>query len=206
VGWKFMSAEIPYARHGSRAWERHFSSMRGKYSLYSVHTISNGDEVWIAPQIIAEAKSRLAAQRAFNLLQTALTIIDGTSSFEMADAVVVPRDRKHLEDLSPDDLLGSRHTVSRDNVVLGCRLAAALSRRNFSSYAAFKLSLSYRIASVHWMELHPRFYPKKFGVSDSRSDHVQMASAITLAYLAFRLPVLSIGWLRAHSTCCIASD
>jgi hypothetical protein len=34
------------------------------------------------------------------------------------------------------------------------------------------------------MDLHPRYYPKNFGVSENLSDHVRMASAITLAYSA----------------------
>ena len=184
AGWKLMAAGVPYARHGSKAWERHFETMRKKYPRYSVHTVANGDDVWIAPQLIAEAKSRLAAQRAFQLLGTALTILDGSDSFDAGDGVVVPRNRNRLEDLSPNDLQGSGHTVSRDNVVFGCRFAAGLSMRKSLTYSAFKLTLSYKIASAHWMEFHPRYYPKSFGVSDFPFDHVRMASAITLAYSA----------------------
>jgi hypothetical protein len=56
--------------------------------------------------------------------------------------------------------------------------------RKSLTYSAFKLTLSYKIASAHWMEFHPRYYPKSFGVSDFPFDHVRMASAITLAYSA----------------------
>jgi hypothetical protein len=184
AGWKLMAAEVPYARYGSKAWERHFETMRKKYPQYSVHNVANGDDVWIAPQIIAEAKSRLAAQRAFQLITTALTVLDGNDLFEVDDGVVVPRNRNRLEDLSPSDLQGSGNTASRNNVVMGCRFAAALSRRKYLTYSAFKLTLSYKVASAHWMEFHPRYYPKSFGVSDSPFDHVRMASAITLAYSA----------------------
>ena len=115
---------------------------------------------------------------------TALTVLDGNNLFELDDGVVVPRNRNRLEDLSPNDLQGSDNTASRNNLVLGCRFAAALSRRKYLTYSAYKLTLSYKVASAHWMEFHPRYYPKNFGVSDSPFDHVRMASAITLAYSA----------------------
>jgi hypothetical protein len=184
AGWRLFAAEVPYVTYGTKAWERHFFAMRKKYSHYSVHNITNGNVTWIAPQIVAEAKSRLIAQTVFQLLISAMSILDGNNLFEFDDGVVVPRNRRQLEDLSPDDLKGPGHTISKPNVGLGCRLAAALSRRKSSMYAAFKLTLSYRIASVHWMELHPRYYPKSFGVSNFLFDHVRMASAITLAYSA----------------------
>jgi len=184
AGWKLMAAEVPLVRYGSKAWNRHFEAMRKKYPQYSVHNISSAGEIWIAPQIIAAAKSRVAAQRAFELLTAALTILDGSDLFELDDAVVVPRNRNRLEDLSPSDLGRPKGTVSRSGVVFGCRFAAALSRRKYLSYSAFKLTLSYKVASAHWMELHPRYYPKSFGVSNSSFDHVRMASAITLAYSA----------------------
>ena len=184
AGWKLMAVEVPYVQHGSKAWHRHFKTMRKKYRQYSVHSVTNGNDVWIAPQIIAEAKSRLAAQGAFQLLKTTITIIDGNDLFQMDDGLVIPRNRKRLEDLSSSDLYGQGNTASRDNVVFGCRFAAALSRRKYLTYSALKLALSYKVASAHWMEFHPRYYPKSFGVSNSPFDHVRMASAITLAYSA----------------------
>lgn len=184
AGWKLIAAEVPYAQYGTRAWTRHFNTMRKKYPHYSVHNNMHGGETWISPQIVAKAKSRLAAQRAFHLLIAALTVLDGNDLFQVDDGVVVPRNRNRLEDLSPDDLHSSGHTVSRNNVVFGCHLAASLSRRKFLTYSAFKLALSYKLASAHWMEFHPRCSPKNFGVSDSPVDHVRMASAITLAYSA----------------------
>ncbi len=180
-----MAAEVPPVQGGSKAWWRHFHTMRKKYSEYSVYNVSNGaGKTWIAPQIVAEAKSRLAAQRVFQLLTSALTILDGSALFELDDAIVAPRNRNQLEDLSPDDLGRPQGTASRDGVVFGCRFSAALSRRKHLSYAAFKLALSYKVASAHWMEFHPRYYPKSFGIVDSLFDHVRMASAITLAYSA----------------------
>jgi hypothetical protein len=184
AGWKLLANEVPYVKPGSKAWERHFEKMRKTYSEYSVHSISSRGEWWIAPQISAEAKSRLAAQKAFRLLIAALTILDGNTLAEVEENVVVPRDRNKLEDLEPDDLAGLRYTIARDSVIFGSEFAAALSKRKFRSSAAFKLKLSYKLASAHWMDLHPKYYPKSFGVSDAFSDHVKMASAITLAYSA----------------------
>lgn len=181
-----MSVEVPYVRHGSKAWERHFKSMRKKYPKYSVYGVANlGEEPWIAPQIIAEARSRVVAQKAFELLSTAMTIRDGSNTFSFDDAVVVPRDRRQLEDLSESNIADASHYIfSRGNVAFASRFAAALSRRRSLCYAAFKLKLSYDVATTHWMNLHPRYSPKEFGVSKSLSDHVRMASAIMLAYSA----------------------
>jgi hypothetical protein len=186
AGWKLMAAEVSYMKQGSKAWERHFENMRKKYPRYSVLSVGGvGDSPWIAPQIIAEARSRVVAQTALVLLTTALVILDGSNFFEFGDAVAVPRNRERLEDLSPIDVeAASLNTFARDNVVFGCQFAAALSRRRYLSYAALKLRLSYQIASTHWMNLHPGYYPKEFSVSESLFDHVRMASAILLAYSA----------------------
>jgi hypothetical protein len=97
---------------------------------------------------------------------------------------VVPRNRKNLEDLHPLDLFGHEYNEDRPNLVFGCRFFAALSRKKAMSYAAFKLQLSYSLASTHWMSRHPRYYPKRYGVSNAPIEHVRMASAITLAYSA----------------------
>jgi hypothetical protein len=188
IDWKLMTVEVPYSRHGSKAWNRHFTAMRKKYPRYSVLTLVDSglkSIPRIAPQIIAEAKSRRTAQKAFELLATAICILDGCIIFSVEDAIVVPRDRSKLEGLSADTVIAASHrTWSRDNVILSSKFAAALSRRRFLSYAAFKLRLSYEIASVPWMDLHPGYYPKSFGVSRLLSEHVRMASAITLAYSA----------------------
>lgn len=181
-GWRIMAAEIALERVPT-VETRHFKSMRKKYPHYSVHYIGDSNGEHIAPQIVVEASSRLAAQRVFGLLRAAMTIIDGSIFADVEDGIVVPQNRRKLEDLSEDDLIASGHnTMSRDHVVLAARLASALSRRRFLSYAAFKQKLSYEIASANMMELHPRYNPKGFAVSASLSDHVRLASAITLAY------------------------
>lgn len=185
VGWKLTAVEVPYAVHGSKAWESHFHSIRERYPGYSVNNISFADTIRIAPQIIAETNTRLSAQTTLELLLTSLSILDGNLALDLEDGLAVPRDRSHLEDLTSDDVLvASRKTMSRDNIVIGAEIAAALSRRQFLKYCAFKLKLSYEIASVHWMAFHPRYSPKEFAVTRSLSSHGRMASAITLAYSA----------------------
>jgi len=186
-GWKIMAAEVAL-KHLPTIETRHFKSMRKKYPRYSVNYVSvSGDpsEAHIAPQIVLEASSRIVAQRVFGLLLAALTIIDGSAFLSFEDGVVIPKNRKKLEDLTSDDVVASAHQILyRDNVVLASKFAAALSRKRFLSYAVFKLKLSFDLASAHMMELNPRYSRKGFAVSASPSDHVRLASAITLAYSA----------------------
>ncbi|MCP3414217.1 hypothetical protein NLM16_08905 [Bradyrhizobium brasilense] len=158
--------------------------MRDEIYRYSVKSISSGDDVWIAPRVSIDTRSRIAGQRAFHLLLAALDILEGHDSTGFQYKTVIPRDRKTLEDLDPLDLLGHQYNEDRPNVIFGCRFAAALSRRKAMSYAAFKLQLSYSLASTHWISRHPRRYPKHYAVTDAPNEHVRMASAITFAYSA----------------------
>jgi hypothetical protein len=185
AGWKLTAPEVAL-ESGAPHLTKHFRRMRKKYSQYSLTQISDGRGlVRIAPQLLLEAPSRIAAQRAFALLQAALAAMDGHAGFEFEDAIVIPADRRNLEDLNEYDVIGaSSHIMTRRSVLFASRLAAKLSRGAPLQYAAFKLQLSYRIASAHHTEVSPTYYRKKFGVSQARIDHVTMASAVTLAYSA----------------------
>ena len=115
VGWKLTAVEVPYAVHGSKAWESHFHSIRERYPGYSVNNISFADTIRIAPQIIAETNTRLSAQTTLELLLTSLSILDGNLALDLEDGLAVPRDRSHLEDLTSDDVLvaSSKNDVER---------------------------------------------------------------------------------------------
>lgn len=185
AGWRLFARYFPDHRYGSKAWWRHFHSMRRKYPQYSVHHIGVGEHSWVAPQLVADAHSRRAAQRLFELVSCAITLIEGNvlSSFE--DGLVLPSSRRNCEDLSNADFLHASHpTFSSPSTILGSLLAAKLSRGRTLTYSAFKLRLSYEIASTHWIELDPWHGAKKFSVSTGLADHVRLASAITLAYSA----------------------
>jgi hypothetical protein len=184
AGFRFFTDEMPYMKMGTKPWERHFGEMRKEISRYSVKGILSGGEHWTAPRVSIEARSRIAGQRAFDLLVAALDVLEGHDSTRLRYKTVVPRDRQKLEDLIPLDLFGHEYNEDRPNVILGCRFAAALSRKKAMTYAAFKLQVSYSLASTHWMSLHPQRYPKYYAVSDDPIEHVRMASAVTLAYSA----------------------
>lgn len=185
AGWAIMAREVPI-ENGTIHDTKHFLGMRKKYPKYSVGYILYGESASrIAPQLIMHAPSRISAQRAFGILLAAFAIIDGTNMMEMEDAIVVPSNRRRLEDLDKYDVLATdTYTISRSGVPIACRLAAKISRSAPLQYAAFKLQLSYRITSRHHIEFSPTYDAKRFGVSRSRLDHVNMASAVTLAYSA----------------------
>jgi hypothetical protein len=185
AGWKLKAPHVPLET-GSIHETDHFRRMREKYPRYSTTHLSDGrGRGRIAPQLLLEAPSRGAAQRAFGLLQAALATMDGHAGFEIEDAIVIPADRRKLEDLDEYDVIAaSSHTVVRRSVILASKLAAKLSRGVPLQYAAFKLQLSYRIAAAHQTEVSPAYYWKRFAVSRNRIDHVRMASAVTLAYSA----------------------
>jgi hypothetical protein len=185
AGWRLTAPEVPL-ESSSTFLTKHFRRMRKKYPQYATTHISDGRGPGrIAPQLLLEAPSRVAAQRAFALLQAALAAMDGHAGFEIEDAIVIPADRVKLEDLNEYDVIGaSSHVIARQSVLFASRLAAKLSRGAPLQYAAFKLQLSYRIASAHHTEVSPTYYRKRFGVSQARIDHVTMASAVTLAYSA----------------------
>jgi hypothetical protein len=185
AGWKLTAPEIALESSAPHL-TKHFRRMRKKYSQYSLTQISDGrGRSRIAPQLLLEAPSRVVAQRVFCLLQAALATIDGHAGFEIDDAIVIPANRRKLEDLNEYDVMAaSSHIMARRSILFASELAAKLSRSTSLQYAAFKLQLSYRIASAHYTEVSPTYYRKRFGVSRSRIDHVNMASAVTLAYSA----------------------
>lgn len=164
AGWKLTAPEVP-PESGAPHLTKHFRRTRKKYSKYSLTQISDGrGTVRIAPQLVLEAPSRIAAQRAFSLLQAALAEMDGNAAFEIEDAIVVPSDRRKLEDLNEYDVIAASSAImARRSVLFASRLAAKLSRSAPLQYAVFKLQLSYRIASAHYAEVSPTYYRKRFG-------------------------------------------
>jgi hypothetical protein len=139
AGWRLTAPEVPL-ESGAPHLSKHFRRMRKKYSQYSLTQISDGrGPVRIAPQLLLEAPSRTAAQRAFSLLQAALAAIDGHAGFEVEDAIVVPADRRKLEDLNEYDVMdASSRIMARRSVLFASRLAEKLSRGAPLQYAAFK--------------------------------------------------------------------
>jgi hypothetical protein len=163
--------------------------MRKKYPEYStIHLSTVGEPaegVRIAPQVRVYAPSRIAAQSVFELLRACISVIDGNVLRDNDGGIVVPANRRHLEDLSPQDLSAARRsTLPVDCAWLAAKLASKVSRSRSLSYAVFKLKMSYDIASTHHVELNPYYYPQKYSVTKFRFKHVVLSTAITTAYSA----------------------
>jgi hypothetical protein len=76
-GWRVGAKIISVPPAADEAFYAHISSMRERYPHYAVNCV-NGR---IAPQIYVEAKSRIAAQKAFDLIRASLMLIDGSPLF-----------------------------------------------------------------------------------------------------------------------------
>jgi hypothetical protein len=112
-------------------------------------------------------------------------IIDGCALLFIQDQLAMPQDLDDLEDLTKYDLLGSgQNTLARDDVVLATKIAAKLSRKRHLQYATYKLQPSLITCSAHYMDVRPNYYKKQFYVARHPNHHVQMSTAITLAYSA----------------------
>jgi hypothetical protein len=188
AGWTIVAPEIPYSRSDTFLTP-HFKAMRKKYPEYSTSLLSMvgepAERVRIAPQVKVYAPSRLAAQSVFELLRACISVMDGNVLRDIDDGIVVPANRRHLEDLSPHDRSAAgRNTFTVDVVGLAAKLASKVSRNRSLSYAVFKLKMSYDIASTHHVELNPYYYPKKYSVTKFRFQHVVLSTAITTAYSA----------------------
>jgi hypothetical protein len=116
AGWKLTAPEVA-PESGAPHLTKHFRRMRKKYPQYSLTQISDGRGLLrIAPQLLLEAPSRIAAQRVFSLLQAALAAIDGHAGFEIEDATVIPADRRKLEDLNEYDVMAAGMCHSACNI------------------------------------------------------------------------------------------
>jgi len=134
------------------------------------------------------AKNRLAAQRRLHLINSAKAVFDGSLINTLEYPLALPFSHDDLEDLQEywADVPGEPGfaNVMTQGVETSCRIACKASWRRYREYALHKLHQSYRSASVHLVDTHPRWEPKLFGVVPDTLDHVQFGSAITLAYSA----------------------
>jgi hypothetical protein len=187
-GWRAAATKIPVPSFGDKPFDEYLSSMRERYPGYTPTYLcdpKSDDKSRAAPQIYIEARSRIAAQRAFDLIRASLMIIDGCPLLFIDDQLVIPQDLENLEDLTKYDLRpGGRTARARYDVLLATKIAAKLSRRRYLQYAAYKLQQSLLTASADYMDLQPNYYRKQFYVANHPHHHVQMSTAITLAYSA----------------------
>jgi hypothetical protein len=136
-----------------------------------------------APEIIIEARTRLAAQRAANLIAAAKTLLDG--DFMTGEPfMVVPDDSANLEDLIPPDYEDALHrSVCTHWLGQSAELAAKATHRRRWTLAMVKYWLSLRTCSIPQIDHHPS-YGKTFTVETDPINHAIMAQAIVTAYSA----------------------
>jgi hypothetical protein len=183
AGWRIGTRTV--AARTKRGRDAHFREMRKRYPSYSLHQILEDNQIRIAPQLYVEAKTRLAAQRACDLVYACMLILDGSALMDEIDLIAVPHDRDDLEGLTEFDLSRHSHNViGHDGVILASRMAATVSKRRPLTYACYKLRLSLSIAFAPIVELDPFYNRKQFAVEKHPLAHVRFATAVTLAYSA----------------------
>lgn len=175
AAWTFLKRSGVY-RGKSDAVHSHSMKLfeeRG-HSATAVHW--QGGSVFFDMEVLIEAPSAMRARHAVNMLVASLTTLDGSTAavpepFQVEPHVLSAPGRKNW-------------ILSRDGLLAACSMANRASRRYSLSYALHKLALSYESSSLHIMDVHPRYAPRRFSVRQDPMLHVYLANAITLAYSA----------------------
>ena len=129
------------------------------------------------------AKSKIGAQRALDLIWTALPIVaSGPWTFENYPVVRRMDSSGKLEPYDPE-FLGRDWTFSSSDIPFACFVAARASRKRDFTYALVALAFSQTVAAVHFMDLEPHRSPY-WPVSTSPIEHVRFGYAIIAAYAA----------------------
>ena len=163
-----------------------FKERRGFAPVFIVRKSDDGRiKSQQAREVLIEARRRLTAQRALNLLLACLAVDNGELFFDLEGALAIPHNRSRLEDLTEDEYKSGLHrnlTTHHLGFAAGMAIKASFSRT--LQYAIYKLSLSLQTASIPIMDYHPRYSPRLYGVESDPANHVKLATAITLAYSA----------------------
>jgi hypothetical protein len=151
----------------------------------SISTYPSGNII-PASEITIAARSRIAAQRALNLIQACCGIIAGEVLAFYEDAIAIPSDPNDPEDIRRDEQIAALRNQSLGAPGLGhaCSLAAKVSRRRNYQYAVHKLFLSFRTASAAIVDLDPAQGLNRFRADADPAALVAFASAVTLAFSA----------------------
>jgi hypothetical protein len=141
----------------------------------TTHSAWDGD-CWFDGEIMIRARGQGAAKRAFNLFVASIAVSDGEIRWL--------RHPLEIEKLAEQNhKVDHEFWTSREGLTDACALAARASRNRSSTYAIFKLHLSYGSCSTGVMDLQPSPY-KLFPVETDAIAHVHIAHAITSAYSA----------------------
>ncbi|WP_257169705.1 hypothetical protein [Bradyrhizobium sp. SRS-191] len=138
--------------------------------------VSDDVPVFFDMEIMIRAPGPAQAQRAVNLLISAMAVLEGSITFGPEPFSIELREAGASA--------GTRSYMSKSGLLAACSLANSASRMRSSSYALHKLALSYQSSSPHLMDLHPGESPRRFQVQTDPVYHVYLANAVTLAYSA----------------------
>src|SRR5258708_17384055 len=115
-----------------------------------------------SPEIRIEARSRLVAQRALNLIRASSSALNGDVFVDFEGWVAIPTDKTDPEDLDEREvrtLLHKQH-LAAPGLGRACAMAAKVSRSRTLQYATYKLFLSLRPVSAPNLEVDPRQSPR----------------------------------------------
>ena len=132
-------------------------------------------------EIIIQARSLLAAQRAANLVHSAILLLSAGLAIGEEHEVFPARSLEHESRDEETQKLLRNNILSKSNIPRACMIAAKASFRREYSYALAKLRLSYEMCSTPTVELDPH-YSALIPKSPYAEHHVRFAYGVILAY------------------------
>ncbi|MFO1247962.1 MAG: hypothetical protein U1E93_07055 [Alphaproteobacteria bacterium] len=151
-----------------------------KYLLETLEFSKNKLTNRYAPEIVINARNRVSAQKALNLIGAASALLFASPTFD--DAVAVPSDYQNPEGLLKHEI---EHTLQSSNGTSGfwkaTKIAARATMKSTWKFAVAKYLASLKSSSVHPMDHHPHV-GSRFDIEKDPVEIVKMAQSISLAY------------------------
>ncbi len=136
-------------------------------------------------EVIVLASKWEMAQKATNLIYSALVLIEGDSMADILSAqppIAHSRDDKQLTGLrAPRRPMTNEYYLSTPEIPNACLLAVRAGARRHLAYAITKYHVSCQIYSIPYVDLEP-FRTPNIRLSPFHNDHVRFATSIILAY------------------------
>lgn len=146
----------------------------------------DGLSLTYASELLIEADSRVAAQRALNLITAAKLLVEGgdTSFFGSGMQPIIPDDPRHNEDLDPLEIeTALRHHEATFDLGTAAAVAAKATHWRKWTISLVKHALSCRHFAIHSMDLDPS-QGYRFSVAKDPYDYLAMSHAIFIAFSA----------------------
>jgi hypothetical protein len=174
----FRYPKFPYRGNG---WE---ISLLGPSKLPSTTSTHYRGRDYPGKEVLIHAPSKEHAQKAADLIKSALLTIDGSSlrshTYPGEHAPITLQDAGSGEPFDPKP--NSSVRMATMEIPLACLIAARASMRLRLVYALSKLALSFEIFSVPLMELDPERHFANIPKSSFPEDHVRYSFAIVTAW------------------------